>query len=85
MENIRPYLTSDSVLENYFSKLKEEYKTKLKNHLIQYQKVLILKLNIFVRLLISFFLPYPYLLNLSNQISILVSGFDRDSCWVVGE
>ena len=41
MENIRPYLTSDSVLENYFSKLKEEYKTKLKNHLIQYQKVLI--------------------------------------------
>ena len=41
MENIRPYLTPDSVLENYLSKLREEYKTKLKNHLIQYQKVLI--------------------------------------------
>ena len=37
----RPYLTSDSVLSEYLTKLCEEYKVKIKNRLLQYQEVLI--------------------------------------------
>ena len=37
----RPYLTSDSVLSEYLTKLCEEFKMKIKNRLLQYQEVLI--------------------------------------------
>ena len=40
-ELFRPYLTQDSVLSEYLTKLCEEYKAKIKNKLLQYQEVLI--------------------------------------------
>jgi len=41
IDEIRPYLTLDSVLSEYLTKLCEEFKMKIKNRLLQYQEVLI--------------------------------------------
>ena len=41
IEELKPYLQFESDLYHFLIKLSEEYRIKIKDHLIQYQKVLI--------------------------------------------
>ena len=41
IEELKPYLQTGSELYSFLTKLSEEYKTKIKDHLLQYQRVLL--------------------------------------------